>query len=174
MVAARHLGENNVTEPVVPSSREIRVVVCRAPDAQDIPCPRYMTAGAAGADLHAAVTDTVIVRMGEIHKIPTGLSLEIPRGFEGQIRARSGLALERGLALVNAPGTIDSDYRGEVGVIVTCLSSTPCVIRRGMRIAQLVILAVERATFVVSEDLSTTARGAGGFGHTGLSGTEAR
>jgi dUTP pyrophosphatase len=163
-----------VTEPVAPSSREVRVVVCRAPGAADIPYPRYMTQGAAGADLHAAVTDPVIVRMGEIHKIPTGLSIEIPRGFEGQIRARSGLALERGLALVNAPGTVDSDYRGEVGVIVTCLSSTPCVIRRGMRIAQLVIIAVERASFVAADELSMTTRGAGGFGHTGLSETESR
>jgi dUTP pyrophosphatase len=132
-----------------------------------------MTAGAAGADLHAAVTDTVIVRMGEIHRIPTGLKLEIPAGFEGQIRARSGLALERGLALVNAPGTVDSDYRGEVGVIVTCLSATPCVIRRGMRIAQLVFSPVARARFVVHEALTETARGAGGFGHTGTEGAAA-
>jgi dUTP pyrophosphatase len=130
-----------------------------------------MTAGAAGADLHAAVTEPVIVRMGEIHRIPTGLSLEIPRGFEGQIRARSGLALERGLALVNAPGTVDSDYRGEVGIIVTCLSATPCVIRRGMRVAQIVFSAVARATFVAEEGLTRTARGAGGFGHTGVDGS---
>jgi dUTP pyrophosphatase len=162
-----------MTEPV-PSSREIRVVVCRAPDAQDIPYPRYMTAGAAGADLHANVADPVIVRMGEIHRIPTGICLEIPKGFEGQVRARSGLALERGLALVNAPGTIDSDYRGEVGIIVTCLSATPCVIRRGMRIAQIVFTAVARATFVDAAELTSTARGSGGFGHTGTTGGETR
>jgi dUTP diphosphatase len=127
-----------------------------------------MTPGAAGADIHAAVTDPVIVRMGEIHRIPTGIKLEIPRGYECQVRPRSGLALERGLSLVNAPGTIDSDYRGEVGIIVTCLSSTPCVIRRGMRIAQLVFSPVARATFAPADELSMTARGAGGFGHTGL------
>jgi dUTP pyrophosphatase len=161
-----------MSQPVVHSSREIRVVVCRAPEAQDLPFPKYMTPGAAGADLHAAVTEPVIVSMGEIHRIPTGISIEIPRGFEGQVRARSGLALERGLALVNAPGTIDSDYRGEIGIIVTCLSSTPCVIRRGMRVAQLVIAPVARATFDAAEGLSATARGAGGFGHTGTGGDE--
>ena len=163
-----------MSERIVPEIREIRVVVCRALEAQDMPYPRYMTAGAAGADLHAAVVDTVIVRMGEIHRIPTGISLEIPKGFEGQIRARSGLALERGLALVNAPGTVDSDYRGEVGIIVTCLSATPCVIRRGMRIAQIVFCQVARATFVVADELTSTRRGAGGFGHTGISETESR
>jgi dUTP pyrophosphatase len=156
-----------MNQPVVPTSREIRVVVCRAPEAQDLPYPAYMTAGAAGADIHAAVADSVIVRMGEIHRIPTGISLEIPKGFECQVRARSGLALEKGIALVNAPGTIDSDYRGEIGIILTCLSSTPCVIRRGMRIAQLVFAPVMRATFDAAETLSATARGTGGFGHTG-------
>jgi dUTP pyrophosphatase len=161
-----------MNQPVVQSSRDVRVVACRAPEAQDLPYPRYMTPGAAGADIVAAVTEPVIVRMGEIHRIPTGISLEIPRGFEGQVRARSGLALQKGLALVNAPGTIDSDYRGEIGVIVTCLSSTPCVIRRGMRIAQLVIAPIAHVTFVESETLSATARGAGGFGHTGTDGND--
>jgi dUTP pyrophosphatase len=105
--------------------------------------------------------------MGEIRKIPTGLFVEIPRGYEGQVRARSGLSLE-GLALPNAPGTIDSDYRGEICVIVTCLASTPLVIRRGMRIAQLVICPVARAIFEVRDVLSDTTRGRGGFGSTGL------
>jgi dUTP pyrophosphatase len=157
-----------MNQPVVPSGREIRVVVRRAPEAQDLPYPAYMTDGAAGADIHAAVTEPVIVHMGEIHRIPTGISLEIPKGFECQVRARSGLALQKGLALVNAPGTIDSDYRGEVGIIVTCLASTPCVIRRGMRVAQLVFAPIARAAFAPADELSTTARGAGGFGHTGL------
>jgi dUTP diphosphatase len=157
-----------MNQPVVPTSREIRVVVCRAPEAQDLPYPAYMTPGAAGADVHAAVTEPVLVRMGEVHRIPTGLRLEIPRGYECQIRARSGLALKHGLALVNAPGTIDSDYRGEVGVIVTCLSSSPCEIQRGMRIAQLVFAPVARAVFEHSDELTATSRGAGGFGHTGL------
>jgi dUTP pyrophosphatase len=132
-----------------------------------------MTDGAAGADLHAAVIEDVIVRMGEIHRIPTGLRIEIPPGFEGQIRARSGLALEKGLAMVNAPGTIDSDYRGELQLIVTCLSSTPCVIRRGMRVAQIVFAPVARATFEPEGALTATARGANGFGHTGSEGSAA-
>ena len=126
-----------------------------------------MTPGAAGVDLHAAVDESVIVRMGEVKKIPTGLFLEIPAGFEGQVRARSGWALEKGLALVNAPGTIDSDYRGEVGVIVTCLSSTPMLVRRGLRIAQLVFAPVARVEFDVRESLAPTERGIGGFGSTG-------
>lgn len=126
-----------------------------------------MTPGAAGVDLHAAVDESVIVRMGEVKKIPTGLFLEIPAGFEGQVRARSGLALEKGLALVNAPGTIDSDYRGEVAVIVTCLSSTPMLVRRGMRIAQLIFAPIARVEFEVREIMNDTERGAGGFGSTG-------
>jgi len=133
-----------------------------------------MTPGAAGVDLHAVVDDAVIVRMGEIRKIPTGLFVEIPQGFEGQVRARSGLSLEKGLALPNAPGTIDSDYRGEICVIVTCLSSTPLVIRRGMRIAQLVICPVARAIFEIRDTLTDTGRGRGGFGSTGTSRDDAR
>src|SRR6185295_4144650 len=106
--------------------------------------------------------------------IPTGIHFEIPEGYEGQVRARSGLAYERGLALVNAPGTIDADYRGEVMLIVTCLSSTPCVIRRGMRVAQVIFAPVARALFSVRDELSQTARGAGGFGHTGIEGAASK
>jgi dUTP pyrophosphatase len=157
---------------MVPSSPEsggtIRVGVRRDPSAADLPYPRYMSDGAAGADLHAHVADQLIVKMGDVVRIPTGLSFEIPRGYEGQVRARSGLAAEKGFALVNAPGTVDSDYRGEVQVIATCVSSTPLVIRRGMRIAQIVFLPVARAAFEPRDELSATARGAGGFGSTGV------
>jgi len=150
-------------DPEVP----LRIHVLSVPGSEDLPLPAYATASAAGADLHAAVTEPVTVRMGEIALVPTGIRLEIPEGYEGQVRPRSGLALRAGLTLVNAPGTIDSDYRGEVKVIVTCLSSTPCVIERGDRIAQLVIAPVRQAMFVPAEELSETRRGEGGFGHTG-------
>jgi dUTP pyrophosphatase len=126
-----------------------------------------MSAGAAGADLYANVVDPVILKMGDVVRIPTGLSFAIPAGFEGQVRARSGLAFEKGLALVNAPGTIDADYRGEVQIIATCLSATPFQIKRGMRIAQIVFCPVARAEFEVRESLDETARGQGGFGSTG-------
>ncbi len=159
-------------QPVSTASWQIRVGVRRDPSAADLPYPRYMTDGAAGADVFAAVESPITVRMGEIHRIPTGLFLEIPEGFEAQVRARSGLALKSGIALVNAPGTIDSDYRGELGVILTCLSNTPCVIERGMRIAQLVFTRVARAEFIATDAIGTTVRGSGGFGHTGL-GSEA-
>jgi dUTP pyrophosphatase len=153
--------------PRTQGSGTIRVGVRRDPSAADLPYPRYMSAGAAGADLHANVVEPLIVKMGDVVRIPTGLSFEIPTGFEGQVRARSGLAYEKGFALVNAPGTIDADYRGEVQVIATCLSSTPLVIRRGMRIAQIVFCPVARAEFEPRDELGTTDRGAGGFGSTG-------
>jgi dUTP pyrophosphatase len=111
--------------------------------------------------------------MGEIHLIPTGLKIAIPPGFEGQVRPRSGLALRSGLTLVNGPGTIDSDYRGEIKLVVTCLSTKACTIQRGDRVAQLVISPVARASFEEVADLETTARGSGGFGHTGVSPPEA-
>lgn len=149
----------------------IRVGVRRDPSAEDLPYPRYQTDGAAGADLHAHVTEPLIVKMGDVVRIPTGVSFEIPPGYEGQVRARSGLAAEKGFALVNAPGTIDSDYRGEVQVVATCLSSTPMVVRRGMRIAQIVFTPVARAAFEARESLSATTRGAAGFGSTGTAAT---
>jgi len=108
------------------------------------------------------------VPMGEVVLIPTGLKFAIPAGFELQLRPRSGLALKSGLTLVNAPGTIDSDYRGEVKVIVTCVVNTPCVIHRGDRIAQAVLAPVSRASWRESDSLPETTRGSGGFGHTGV------
>lgn len=134
---------------------------------EDIPLPEYKSEHAAGMDLCAAVEDPVTVSPGEIKLIPTGVYVEIPEGFEGQIRARSGLALKHGLMLPNAPGTIDSDYRGELQVIVGNVGREPYAITRGMRFAQLIITRYERVRVELVEELTATQRGAGGFGHTG-------
>ncbi|MFQ5719006.1 MAG: dUTP diphosphatase [Acidobacteriota bacterium] len=146
----------------------IRVEVRRLPGHADLPLPAYGTAGAAGADLCAAVAgDGVTLRPGERLLVPTGLHLEIPAGYEGQVRPRSGRAMREGLTLLNSPGTIDADYRGEVKVLMVNLGQQPVVVRRGDRIAQLVIAPAVRARFQVREELSSTRRGTGGFGHTG-------
>lgn len=129
--------------------------------------PGYMTEGSAGMDLCACVDETVVLQPGERRLVPTGLALEIPPGYEGQVRPRSGRALREGLGMVNAPGTIDSDYRGEVGVILVNLGQDPIRIANGERIAQLVIAPVARLEIEVAQQLSTTSRGDGGFGHTG-------
>lgn len=129
--------------------------------------PRYMTDHAAGMDLHAALDAEVVLPPGGRALIPTGLALEIPPGFEGQVRPRSGLALKQGIALVNSPGTIDADYRGEVGVIVINHGDQPVVFAPGDRIAQLVIAPVTRVTFKEVQELGETGRAGGGFGHTG-------
>ena len=127
--------------------------------------PRYETAGSAGLDLRA--DEPFVLAPGERRLVPTGLALELPPGHEGQVRARSGLAVRQGIALVNAPGTIDSDYRGEVKVLLVNLGQEPASFARGDRIAQLVIAPVTRAELEVVDDLATSARGAGGFGSTG-------
>ncbi len=128
--------------------------------------PRYMTEHAAGMDLFAAPAEPLILAPGERALVPTGIALAIPAGFEGQVRPRSGLALKKGVALVNSPGTIDADYRGEIGIIVINLGGDEVVINPGDRIAQLVIAPVWRAELLPVEDLDATVRGAGGFGHT--------
>ncbi len=133
----------------------------------DLNPPSYASEGAAGADLRAALEGPLSLAPGERALVPTGLRVEIPAGYEGQVRARSGLALKQGLALANGVGTIDSDYRGEVGVIVVNLGQLPVTIERGDRIAQLVFTRVERASFTLDEGLASSARGAGGFGSTG-------
>lgn len=133
-----------------------------------VPLPEYRTAGAAGLDLCAAVPEPVRLAPGERRLIPTGLKLEIPDGFEGQVRPRSGLALRHGIGMVNAPGTIDSDYRGEVSVLLVNLGQEPFVVEPGARIAQLVICPVARAELVEVASLSETERGAGGYGSTGV------
>jgi dUTP pyrophosphatase len=129
--------------------------------------PSYMTAGAAGMDLASAADGAVTLAPGARALIGTGLVVEIPEGFEGQVRARSGLARKFGIALVNAPGTIDSDYRGELSVLLINLGAAPHTIEPGDRIAQLVIAPVARVQLLEATELSETARGGGGFGHTG-------
>jgi len=133
----------------------------------DLPLPAYVSAGAAGMDLAAALEREVALAPGEIQLIPTGLALAIPAGFEGQIRPRSGLALKYGITLINSPGTIDSDYRGEIGLPVINLGPRPYTIRRGERLAQLVIQRIYRANLQETDRLKSTERGQGGFGHSG-------
>ena len=137
------------------------------PECADLGPPRYASDLAAGADLRAAVPGPLMLAPGARALVPTGLTLEIPPGFEAQVRARSGLALKKGLALANGVGTIDADYRGEVGVILVNLGAEEVTLRRGERIAQLVVAPVVRALFVRETELNGTARGAGGFGSTG-------
>lgn len=128
--------------------------------------PAYQTAGAAGCDLHAAIGEPFMLMPGARGRIPTGIALELPEGYEAQIRPRSGLAWKNGVTVLNAPGTIDSDYRGEILVLLINHSDEPFEIERGARIAQLVIAPVVQARFTVTDSLNDTARGAGGFGST--------
>ncbi len=137
---------------------------------EDLPLPSYETADSAGMDLRAAVTDVMEVAVGDIVLVPTGFKIALPSGFEAQIRPRSGLALKKGITLSNSPGTIDADYRGEVGVILQNLGKEPFCIERGDRIAQMVIAPVTQAVWLQQSDLSETERGNGGFGSTGVSG----
>jgi len=133
----------------------------------DIPLPIYATDGSSGMDIHAAVEGEFIIEVRKTALVPTGFKIEIPPGFEGQIRPRSGLAIKHGIGVLNSPGTIDCDYRGEVKVILTNFGKQDFVIHRGDRIAQLVIAPVVRAIWEEVIDVENTARGSGGFGHTG-------
>ncbi len=144
------------------------VIACKRlrPATDPLPLPKYMTAGAAGVDLLADVVDPVEVAPGARALIPTGLAVEIPVGYEAQIRPRSGLALRHGVTLLNTPGTIDSDYRGEIMVLIVNLGDQPYTVRRGERIAQMIVAPVTRAELHEAADLAATRRGAGGFGHT--------
>jgi len=137
-------------------------------EGNDLPLPAYATKGSAGFDLSACITTQETINPGEIKLICTGLSFEIPEGYELQIRPRSGLAAKNGISIVNTPGTIDSDYRGEVKIIMVNHSKTPFVIKRGERIAQAVLNAAPQAQLIEAEELTDTARGDGGFGHTGV------
>jgi dUTP pyrophosphatase len=146
----------------------VRIRVKRLAEGRGLPLPTYMTDGAAGADLVAAVHDELTLLPGARALVPAGFALAIPRGYEGQVRPRSGLALHAGVTILNAPGTIDSDYRGPVGVILANFGTEPYVVRRGDRIAQLVIAPVAHAGFEAVAELDETAR-PGGFGSTGSS-----
>ncbi|HYZ17636.1 MAG TPA: dUTP diphosphatase [Candidatus Acidoferrum sp.] len=144
------------------------VAVVRLPEGEGLPLPAYMTTGAAGADVVAAVADDLVLAPGARALVPTGFALEIPCGYEVQVRPRSGLAYKHGVTLLNTPGTIDSDYRGPLGVILVNLGDEPFVVRRGDRIAQLVVAPVVQAVFGEVETLAASVRGNGGFGSTGL------
>jgi dUTP pyrophosphatase len=135
---------------------------------EDLGLPAYATEGAAGLDLKAALAEPLTLKPGERGIVPTGLKMAIPPGFEGCVRPRSGLAMKQGLPLTNSPGTIDSDYRGEVKVLVINLGQEPVVLKRGDRIAQLLISPVAQAQVVQVEQVDETVRGTGGFGHTGI------
>lgn len=145
------------------------VPVLRLPHGADLPLPSYQTPHAAGLDLHAAIEGgaVLVIEPGARESVPTGIALALPEGFEGQVRPRSGLALRHGVTVLNAPGTVDADYRGEVRVLLVNLGSVPFEIRRGERIAQLVIAAVTRARFEAVDALPESGRGTGGFGSTG-------
>ena len=144
------------------------VQICRLPHAGGLDLPHYETVHAAGMDLCAAVSENIILAPSERKLIPTGLSIALPEGYEAQIRPRSGLAFKNGLSVLNSPGTIDADYRGEVKIILANLGSEPFTVERGMRMAQMVIASFTRATWQEVDALSETARGAGGFGSTGV------
>jgi dUTP pyrophosphatase len=142
--------------------------IVRMDHAADLPLPAYATNGSAGMDVHAAVEAPIVLAAGAIVLVPSGLCVAIPQGFEIQVRSRSGLAAKHGVFALNAPGTIDSDYRGEIKVILANFSNEDVIIERGMRIAQLVVARHEQCTWNVVSELSETQRGEGGFGSTGV------
>jgi dUTP pyrophosphatase len=146
----------------------VRVALKRLPQGEGLPLPAYMTEHAAGADLFAAVEDELTLLPGGRALVPTGMAIALPDGYEAQVRPRSGLAIRNGVTCLNSPGTIDADYRGHVQVILANLGSEPFVIRRGDRIAQIIVAPVVRATFEPVEELPETQRAAGGFGSTGI------
>ena len=155
----------NTQTPLSPTLKLIRL-----PNSEGIELPSYETAGAAGMDLRAAVEagEPMTLHPGERALVPTGFIFEVPFGYEAQIRPRSGLAIKNGITCLNSPGTVDSDYRGEVKVILANLGQDDFVIERGMRIAQMVIAPVTQVTITEASGVTTTARGAGGFGSTGV------
>ncbi len=153
----------------------LKITVARLPHGEGLPLPAYQTPGAAGLDLLAAIAPNakLVIEPGARELVPTGLRLELPLGYEGQVRPRSGLALKSGVTVLNAPGTIDSDYRGEVSVILINHGTEPFEITRGARIAQLVVAPVTQAVFVEAPELVGSVRGTGGFGSTGVQGAGA-
>ena len=146
---------------------QIEIAVTRLPHNADLPLPAYETAQSAGMDLAAAIDAPITLSPGERSMVPTGLAIALPAGYEAQVRPRSGLAAKNGVTVLNTPGTVDADYRGEVKVILINLGDTAFEIERGMRIAQMVIAPVTQAAFAEVDELPETARGTGGFGSTG-------
>ena len=149
---------------------KVSVVIRRLPHGGGLPLPAYATADSAGMDLCAAVASVLVLKPGARALVPTGFAIALPRGYEAQLRPRSGLAAKNGVTVLNAPGTIDADYRGEVGVILVNLGSENFTVTRGMRIAQMVVAPVSAASLSEVDELPDTARGAGGFGSTGTGG----
>lgn len=145
----------------------MKLPIRRLDHGRDLPLPRYESPGAAGLDLRAAIVDEIILLPGTRAVVPTGIAVAVPPGYEGQLRPRSGLAAKHGVTVLNAPGTVDSDYRGEIGVLLINLGNGPFTLKRGDRIAQMLITPVARAILEEVEALEDTARGAGGFGSTG-------
>jgi dUTP pyrophosphatase len=145
---------------------KIEILIQKLPGNEDIPLPQYMTEQAAGMDIFAAVAEEEIILPGQRKKIATGIAIALPEGYEAQIRPRSGLALNNGIALLNSPGTIDADYRGEIGLIVINHGENPFVVKRGMRLAQMIVQKIYHAVWVEASKLEDTKRGNGGFGHT--------
>lgn len=147
--------------------RDVQIDIVSLPHFEGLPLPAYATGGSAGMDLRAAIEMPHTLAPGERWAVPTGLKMAIPLGYEGQVRPRSGLALRHGIGIVNSPGTIDADYRGELKVPLINLSRDPFVIERGMRVAQLIVAPVVRVGWRRVNDLESTERAEGGFGHTG-------
>jgi dUTP pyrophosphatase len=153
---------------VTPGLDRIPITIKPFQHHKGLPLPAYASEGASGMDVRACIDDPVTIHPGEIHLIPTGLAIAVPPGYEAQMRPRSGLALNHGIGMVNSPGTIDSDYRGEVKIILINWGHAPFLIQRGDRIAQMVITRVYRADISQTDDLDATDRGPGGFGHSGI------
>jgi dUTP pyrophosphatase len=156
-----------VSRPASEPDTRVRVAIMRLPEGDGLPLPTYMSEHAAGADLCAAVHDAITLLPGGRALVPTGFAIALPAGFEAQVRPRSGLALRNGVTCLNSPGTIDADYRGPVNVILANLGSEPIVVKRGDRIAQMVVAPVSRASFDEVKELPASVRGPGGFGSTG-------
>ncbi len=149
-------------------SKTLSVSITQLPHAQELNLPQYATEMSAGMDLEAAISAPLTLKPGERTLVATGLAIALPEGYEAQIRPRSGLAFKNGVTVLNSPGTIDADYRGEIKVILANLGTAPFTVERGMRIAQMVIAAHSRVRWTAVESLDETARGAGGFGSTGV------
>lgn len=154
-------------------SKPVAIAITQLPNAKGLNLPAYATELSAGVDLEAAVDASVTLQPGERKLIPTGLAIALPEGYEAQVRPRSGLAFKNGVTVLNSPGTIDADYRGEVKVILANLGTEPFTVERGMRVAQMVVAQYTRVSFNLVEQLDETARGAGGFGSTGTAAKKA-
>lgn len=165
--AANYGGTPGARAPRAAGPGTVAIPILRLPGNEDLPLPEPATPDSAGVDLRAAILEPIALAPGERALVPTGFALALPRGYEGQVRPRSGLALKFGLTLLNTPGTIDADYRGEVAVIAVNLGGKKVAIRRGDRIAQLVVAPVTAAAFAEVRELPASPRGGGGFGHTG-------